>query len=332
MATDNSWVDVAPGDRSPRGILALLILFLGSLLLAAMVAPSALRAVRALAELWPTRLTLYLAEKDLPRYFDRLRWLAVLAGLPWVAWAAGIRSWTSLGLRFDRGRRRRAVSWLLLGFLMVAAMSLAQILLGGAGLRSSSGFGTVLETAFFALLSALFVGLLEELVFRGVVLRAFLQATASTAWAVFLASSFFALAHFQRVPSHEWAGESVPTLADGIRVAGASLTASVFDIRWELAPGLFLGGSILCLVALNARSLIPAMALHGGWVWAALLHRRLVEPAGDGASRLWGGKALLDGLVPLILLATLLGVLAYRWWRRNRPGSDLDSLAPEVGG
>ena len=320
MGTGSSWVDVALEERSPRGIVALLALFLGSLVVAAVMAPPVMRLARDLAELWPTRPTLYLAEKELPRYFDRLRWLVVLAGLPWVARAAGIRDHVSLGLRLDGDRWRKAVGWLLVGLAMVGSMSGLQLLFGGARLRPVENGPALLETVLLALLSALFIGVLEELVFRGVVLRAFLQATASGVWAIVLASLFFALVHFQRVPSDRWKGDSTSTTADALVVAWESLRGSVSQIRWDLALGLFLAGSILCLVAMSARSLIPAMALHGGWVWAALVHRRLVETGGGGGVRLWGGRALLDGAAPLALLAVLLAAVALRG--KGPPGGE----------
>jgi hypothetical protein len=55
------------------------------------------------------------------------------------------------------------------------------------------------------------------------------------------------------------------------------------------------------------------MGLHAGWVWAAQLHRRFVdaEAVAPGV-RFWGGDDLMEGVLPLILLAGLLGWLIVR--------------------
>ena len=68
------------------------------------------------------------------------------------------------------------------------------------------------------------------------------------------------------------------------------------------------------------------MGLHAGWVVTAQMVRRWVhvDPAGasERAVALWGGKDLIDGLVPLALLALLAAGLALATRRRRGPPTD----------
>jgi membrane protease YdiL (CAAX protease family) len=312
----------ATGRERWRGLIALVILFAGSLLVAALVAPWALRGARALADAWPARWAVYLAEKDLPRYVDRVRWLAVLAGLPWLVRACGIHGWRDLGVGPFVPSRRRFGLWLLGGVATVGLLAVCQLASGVTALGTAAGWGRALEVLALAAASAVCIGFLEEVVFRGVVLRAFLRGIGSVTLAVALASAFFALVHFQRVPSHSWEGTAAgPTIADGLRVAGASLVSIGEAWRGELFLGLFLAGATLCLVVLRSGSLWPAVGLHAGWVWAALVYRRLVAVPGPepAATWLWGSRDLVDGVVPLLLVASLAAVLAIRGV--SRPGA-----------
>lgn len=303
-----------------RGLWLLLVLYLGTLVAAAVVTPPVYWWLHgwaegaAGAEADAGGLAAYLADKELPRYFDRIRWFLVLLALPWLCRATGLTSRAALGLTGGREAWRLAAAWLAAGLAMVAAIAGGQLAGGTASLQAPDTAAALLAGLGAALLAALLVAFFEELVFRGVVFQ--LAHRALPAWgSVPVAAAIFALLHFQRVPSDAWgAGEPVGWTS-GFTVAWRSVAAMAGTADLPVLAALFAAGCVLCLLFLRHGTLLAPMGLHAGWVFAAQLHRRFVrvDPAADTA--FWGGRNLMDGALPLGLLVLLLAgmLLAFRY-------------------
>lgn len=304
------------------GLRRLLALYLGSLLAAAVATPLVFLAVEHWAAAGDSRLAAYLAEKELPRYFDRLRWLFVLAGLPWLCRTTGLTGRAALGLRGGRPAWAVAAGWLAIGLAMVGAIALGQLGAGIARPRPEAAVPTELASGLaVGLLSALLIAFFEELVFRGVVFRLCLRALRPAA-AVPLAAGIFALLHFQRVPSDAWPEGTPVGWSSGFVVAWQSLASIPRTADPAIAAALWLAGSILCLLYLRHGTLLAPIGLHAGWVWAAQLHRRFLDAATAAPGvRFWGGDDLLEGVLPLLLLGALsvYAALAARG-RPSQPG------------
>lgn len=303
-------------QASSRGLSLLLALWVGSLVGAALLAPAVYWAVERWAESSTGTLATWLGGKSFVVFFDRLRWLIVLAGVPWLCRATGLSGGRGLGLT---GRRAgggsvwpAALVWLGVGVATVAAASLGQ-LAGGVALPGRlPAPGELAEDLAMALLGAAAIAFLEELVFRGVLFQLFRRALAM-APAVAAAALVFALLHFQSVPRDAWPAGTPVGPGSGFAVAWASLAALPGTIDPPVFLALFLAGAILCLVFLRGGSLWLPMGLHAGWVLGARLHRLLVTVDPDapaGATALWGSRILIDGVAPLALLAALALVLA----------------------
>lgn len=312
-----------PPDRprsGARGLWLLLVLYLGTLVAAAVVTPPVYWGVHGWAEgaadteAEAGGLAAYLAEKELPRYFDRIRWLLVLAALPWLCRATGLTSRSALGLTGGRQAWRLAAAWLAAGLVMVAGIAGGQLAGGTAELRGPDTATALLGGLAAGLLAAILVAFFEELVFRGVVFQ--LAHRALPAWgSVPAAAAIFALLHFQRVPSDAWSAGEPVTWTSGFAVAWRSVAAMAGTADLPVLAALFAAGSILCLLFLRHGTLLAPIGLHAGWVLAAQLHRRFVrvDPAADTA--FWGGRHLIDGAFPLGLLVLLLAgmLLAFRY-------------------
>ena len=112
--------------------------------------------------------TTYISEQPFRRIFDRVILVSVIVCvLPFWKW---------IGIRFDVKhlfRKKRAVSrflvWFVLGFVCIAALMYAQVYAGMRIPRDKS------LRIFSAIFSALTVAVLEETIFRGLILQAFLQ-------------------------------------------------------------------------------------------------------------------------------------------------------------
>jgi len=298
---------------------------------AAVVSPLVYLAIKAWADGSTTPLLAYLGRKDFPRYFDRIRWLFVLAALPWLCRRTGLTGGRALGLRVPAGTWRRTAAWLAAGAGMVAVVAAGQLISGVATWRAPHGVGALAAGVALALVSAGLIALFEELVFRGVVFQ-LAAATLRLLPAALVAALFFALLHFQRVPGHLWAQGTPVGWSTGFTVAWWSLASIPSSLDPAVLTALVLAGLALCLVFYRSGSLYPAMGLHAGWVFVAQLHRRWLHvdtaAASERSVSLWGGRAMIDGLLPLVLLALLAAVAMAMAMavHGNRGGS------PEAGG
>lgn len=315
----SSLADLHPPVRAEpqnggRGLWWLLVFYVLTLLAAAIVTPPVYWGVHGWAVGGESDLAAYLADKELPRYFDRIRWLLVLVGLPWLCRATGLTSGRALGLRGGSEARRRLGVWLVVGFAMVAGIAAGQLSSGTAEIRSRFAAEEVATLLLAGLLVAALVAFFEELVFRGVVFQ--LAHRALPAWgSVPVAAAIFALLHFQRVPGDAWPDGTPVTWGSGFTVAWRSLASIPSTVEPAAGAALFLVGAVLCLLFLRHGSLLPPMGLHAGWVWAAQLHGHLLRVPEGADTDVWGGRHLIDGALPLALLVLLLlgMILAFRY-------------------
>lgn len=308
-------------DSAVQGLWLLLGLYLFSLLGAAVATPPIYLGFHAWAEDATAPLLVYLGEKDFPRYFDRVRWLFILIGLPVLCRRTGLTRARAFGLRVPEGTWRRTAAWFGVGTAMVVVLVAGQVASGVAEVRPPDGTGALLAGVGLAILSAAVIGFVEELVFRGIVFQLVL-ATLRLLPAVAVASLFFAVLHFQRVPGHLWPADADVGLGTGFHVAWWTVAAMVTSLEASKLAALVLVGLILCLVFARSGSLYPAMGLHAGWVWIAQMHRRWIyvdeDAAPDAALALWGTRDMIDGALPILLLALLAGGLVVTAFRRTR--------------
>ncbi|MFP3938845.1 MAG: CPBP family intramembrane glutamic endopeptidase [Thermoanaerobaculia bacterium] len=303
------------GARSPgRGLWLLLAVYVAAMLGAAALTPPVYWAFQAWDAAGGGELASYLADKAPPRHFDRIRWLLVLAALPWLCRATGLASRRALGLTGGAEARRLASVWLAAGFVMVAGIAAGQLLSGTVALAPPARAGTLLGIVLLGLVSAALIAFFEELVFRGVVFQ--LADRALPAWgSVPVAAAIFALLHFQRVPSDAWPADGPVPWWSGFAVAWRSVTGTFRTAEGPVLFALFLAGTVLCLLFLRHRTLLAPMGLHAGWVWAAQIYRDTVRTAPGADPAVWGSRDLVDGAIPLALLVLLLlgMLLAFRY-------------------
>lgn len=250
------------------------------------------------------------------RVFDRTAVVCVIAGL-----ALG---WRGLGVSFRPRvlfRRKRAVArflvWFVIGAVCITLLVLAQVY---AGLRvyRHPAFSAVVFNALTGLISALCVGVIEELAFRGFLFHALLERM-SRYRAVLISSAIFAclhlftLDHFLRPIKH--------VQLDGTQWdAGFRLMALFFVPLREpqvVAPGvvgLFLAGWLLAELTMRTRTLWAAMGLHAGWVFAIKALGKLWKypeppPASAGPTWFFGEKYAATGVLGWIFVALLIVIV-----------------------
>jgi len=278
---------------------------------------------------------------------------------PWLYWPAqwGARHWTALGelaenpfarfvLRAILGLalvllwpllrgcgmlsgREMGLTWggrapgnLAAGFgigfgSLAAAAGLAIICGGRAAHLSRSGPEMVLLLAG-AMASALLVAVIEETMFRGA-LFGILRKTWEWPAALAVSSAAYASVHFLQKAG-------TPPRVDWL--SGIRLLPEMFSIPLEgLAPAFFtllLAGAILALAYQRTGTLFMSIGLHAGWIFWLAAYRMLTREAPGGASAIWGSDKLIDGWLPLLILAAVLAGL----WCSVRPSAGANSGKP----
>lgn len=318
-------------------VLKILAYVVVAMLSGALLAPWLFTAGKALAEVTHGKQTNGLIEwlasacrnAEFPRFFNRSLMLSALVLLfPLVQW-----------LRMDRGRLAyRDTPWslklpeaaiatnegqplrsnprgprqLLVGFLLASGglLLLGLILLqtGAFVWRSAApAAGVPPVDAWKAIRSAIgpavFVSVIEEVVFRGVLLGLFMRAMRP--WpALVWVSLLFAFVHFLQPP----VGVVVPD--PEAPTAGLWLVGQILG-RFAQPLDLVSGFATLTAVGLvlgHARwrtaSLWLPVGLHAGWIFGVAIFKAVtwLSPAGTPATRFLIGSTLREGLAPLVVV------------------------------
>jgi uncharacterized protein len=252
---------------------------------------------------WAASFIPFLEGMPFSRFFDRAVLIVALALLwPFLRWI-GVRRWTELEIEPNP----RGVRDLALG----AALSITGlwIVAGSAWAAGSFRLKSVhLDNVGLALLTGIFVALIEETFFRGA-LFGVLRRTLSWQRALAFLSVFFAVLHF--IKPHK----SARKLDDIGWLSGFEILPYSF-YRFANPKLLLLGlvtlvifGWILGYVVVRTRSLWMAMGLHGGWVFALRSFDSATKRVGPGS--VWLGSDLTIGVIPVVLLLGTLGGLWY---------------------
>lgn len=302
-----------------KGVGALAAIFFGAVVFAGLVSPLVYFAVVAWAEASPGTIPGWLssrmAPEDFPRYFDRVRWVPVVLCLPWLFKWTGLLSLKRLGYADFARRWRGMTGWLFAGLGMLLLVAVLQWLGVGIGFSEQLTAGYLLEKLALGLLAGFIISLLEELLFRGVILRLFY--TALRPWpAIILSALFFAYVHFKRVP---WPPGQEVTYLSGLDVAWQA-TASVFlQPEWWKFLNLFAAGVFLNLLFLRTGSLWPCVGVHAGWVAFRTVYTKFAHVDAGSAQWLWGSRTMLDGLLPLLLLIGFCTWIIFKQPCRHNP-------------
>ncbi|MBC2593117.1 CPBP family intramembrane metalloprotease [Ruficoccus amylovorans] len=293
-------------DRTSwKGVLALVFIFFGAMLFAAVASPLLYFAVKAWASSSPDTIPGWLssrmAPEDFPRYFDRVRWLPVVLLLPWLFRWTGLFSFRRLGYRNPARAPLPLLRWWLAGMAMLAIVALIQWVTVGLTLSEQFSAGYLLEKLALGIVAGLVVALLEEMLFRGLILRLFYTALRPGP-AVALAALFFAYVHFKHV---SWPPGQEVHWWSGFDVCWRVALGIVLEPEWLKFLNLFATGVFLNLLFLRGGTLWPCVGVHAGWVCFRAVYTKFVEVPASDLKWLWGTQAMVDGLLPVILLTGL---------------------------
>jgi membrane protease YdiL (CAAX protease family) len=278
----------------------LLAYFALTLLIGALLAPILFWSAQWLAA---HNILPFLAGYDFEKFFHRALLVAAIVLLWPLLRALHIKSWSELGLAHNHHRARDLFAGLLLATIPLLCCAAILLLTHGYSIRNSIRWSAMSSIV----IASLFVPLIEELFFRGLLLGILLR-NASRVWAIILTSAVFAILHFLKAP--EETGATVSWMSGFFSIAHSFDQFHEPFLVLASFTTLFLLGCILADARIHTRSLWLPIGLHSGWIFADGIFNIFARRAHIASP--WIGKSLLIGIVPLSV-ALLTWVLVRAW-------------------
>lgn len=242
-----------------------------------------------------------LSSKPFHRFVNRSFMVVALLGLWPYLRSLGIGSWREVGIVKPSGQWGRLGLGFMAGFATIACIGSTALLAGARMIQPEVGPRGLIS----ATLSAIAGGVLEELVFRGVLFGT-LRKVHSWRTALVISSVVYALLHFiQRPPP-----PAVVTWSSGFELLPQMLRG-LAQVQ-SLVPGFFtltLAGVILGWMFQRTGNLYFSIGLHAGWIFWIKSYTILTMLRPSANAWFWGTNKLIDGWSGFVGLAALLGVL-----------------------
>ena len=288
-----------------RGIGLLAVVFLGSLAFAAAFMPLTYWGLEWGAMELNSPLARSLLGNDANKFFDFLRWVSILVGLPWIMWVCHLRSLRELGLARAGDVRSTGALGFAAGVVLVAVIAACQMTFGTTVIRPRAELSMLQVSKWIAtsLSIAIVVGAIEETIFRGLILRLFYSATRFPWLALALSAAFFAYTHF-KIPASEWTKVGSVHWDTGLLAAYWMLVGITVEFEFNRFLALWLLGMTLGALMLRTGSLWPGIGLHSGLVFGILLYHDLAKDAAS-IREFWGGITFIDGWAVVLALTLL---------------------------
>lgn len=243
-----------------------------------------------------------LSAQPFHRYVNRCLLALAIIGLSPFLKSLGANSWPAVGLVAPAGNGYRLAGGFALGFLSLASVALLAIIGGARSIKVDLSAVAFTSKLVSAGVSALVVGFLEELLFRGALFGA-LRKAHPWVMALGVSSAIYALVHFfQRPPS-----PAHVTWTSGF--ATLLLMSEGFGEFQMLVPGffaLFLAGMILGLAYQRTGNLYLSIGLHAGWIFWLKFYGSVTLPNPQTRQWFWGSSKLIDGWLALVVLVPVL--------------------------
>jgi membrane protease YdiL (CAAX protease family) len=274
-----------------RVVLGILFYLLAIMVVSAVLTPLAVWATEAMGWHFPVR-----------RVFNRVIMVGALLLLWLLVKFLRIGNWRQCGVVFGQAEFSRIPSWLAVGVGTIVVLYAGQALAGVAVWAPHLRW----HQPLVFLLIGLLVGALEELMFRGVLFRAWISDNKwRTLMVAVLGSVFFATAHFIKAQNPSGGVTWLTGWQIWAEMGSHLLVWKELVMNWLT---LFWTGMMLCSVTWRYGNIWPAVGLHAGWVLALKIANGLVRTQAEAGS-IWFARDVLQGLWPALLLMVMCGVV-----------------------
>jgi membrane protease YdiL (CAAX protease family) len=242
----------------------------------------------------------HLAAYPFHRFVDRSLLVVALLGVWPLLRSLGAKSPKDVGLA-PPGWKQFGAGFMLgfVSFAMIAVIAL------GMGARAEAlTYHHLGQKVVGAGLTALGVGTLEEILFRGGLFGG-LRRNLNWGVALIVSSIIYALVHFLGTPRQNgpivwYSGlELLPRMLEGF-------------VHWQqLVPGFFnlmISGALLALAYHRTGNLYFSIGLHAGWIFWVKSYNVLTRQVPGANSWIWGGNKLVDSWVAFLVLSITLAI------------------------
>ncbi len=254
----------------------------------------------------------FLMRFDFESFFHRALLICALLFLWPLLRSLRVRSLSDLQLRRNPSAWRDAgVGWLIAAApLACTAMTLVSN--GSFALKNAIPWAALGSVAA----ASIAVPLIEETLFRGLILGILLRASRPL-FAAVITSAFFAIIHFLKAPDRI---NATVTWSSGFRSIAHSFV-QFSDPMLVLAgfATLFVVGAILADARLRTASLWLPIGLHSGWIFVSGIFSKMTRQTTLMLPLL--GKNLLVGLIPLGLGLITWAVVVFLFPHEDRKNS-----------
>ena len=247
----------------------------------------------------------------IPYEFDRILSRTVLVLL--VGWLiffvcrSGGLDFKKYGLFWEVESGKRLLTAFLLGFTTLLVLSLIEIPFGVRSWQFTF-YQIVWPLKLLKyIVSAFFVGLLEEFIFRGFLFRT-LSPKIRLIPALLLTNVIYSLVHFLRYSGTEIFTH--PTFLSSLQVYVATLAPfAKLAAIWPGAIGLFIFGMVLSYAYLKTENLVFSIGLHAGCVFFLKMDRWFIHVESETHKIWFGGTdfhASILGWIAILLMGVVI--------------------------
>jgi membrane protease YdiL (CAAX protease family) len=256
-----------------------------------------------------------LANIPFHRFLDRSFMLVALAGVWPVIRSLGATSWRDIGIVAPYGQWKRLFGGLLLGFLTLAIVAGIAIGCGNRSFAPAMDAHKIVAAVFGAVATAVLVGTLEEILFRGGIFGG-LRRVLYWPFALLISSMIYAIVHFL-----ERADATGPIGWDAGLLLLPCMLGGFADVH-ALLPGFFsltIIGVLLGLAYQRTGNLYFSIGLHAGWVFCMRIYGQLTVQTPQTATWFWGTAKMTDGWLVFFVLVFMLAVFKFLPLDEHRP-------------
>lgn len=282
-----------------NGIKLVFAAFFGSLVVAAIISPLLFSAVENLNNAADISIIKYLATKPISQYFDRTRLAFVV-----IICAASLKRLYKLK-KYSISEIFAKKSLFFTNFLIGTCLALLFFSINLIYCRLNlkpeaiSGIPKIVATC---LLASSLIAIIEEFIFRGVLLNILLTSKFKLC-AIFLSSIIFGITHFSSPDTANLQLNS--TWSAGFILAFHSAKAMIFDINWAYFINLIALGVLLGLVMVRTTSIWSTSGLHSGIVFVIMLARKIFNITCTNQTIYFGSGRITDSLISFAILGLI---------------------------
>jgi membrane protease YdiL (CAAX protease family) len=282
-----------------RPLRALVIYILAVFIGGALLAPPLYWLVQSFAHTFPG-----LAAQPFHRYVDRSLLGIALVGLIPLVKNLGFTSLREIGLVNPGGQWKRLLGGFLLGLVSLAVIAVLAFGLRARELNPKLSGGDIFHKLLGAVVTAVVVSILEEILFRGTLFGA-LRKIFHWGLALVISSAIYAVMHYFK---------SADAPGPVTWLSGLQLLPLMFQNLGNfqaMIPGFFnltLAGVLLGWAYQRTGNLYFSIGLHGGWIFWIKAYAAVTSPAPGSNSWWWGSgsMAIVNGWIALPVLLLIL--------------------------